>query len=954
MNEDSIFQEAEKEALEDLERYEESLGIFSDELFLDEDGSEELTHYGTPRHSGRYPWGSGENPYQSLIGFRKHVFSMREQGINDVQIAKSMGMNTAQLRKSLSRAYNEQKAYEQALAVKLLDKGMSANAAAKRMGLAYNTFKNLVDPTMQKRRNINRENADILKQIVDEKGYVDVGAGSEHQMGISKTRLANIVAMCQEDGYVLYNNIRVRQVTGNHDTTIKVLARPGTTYGDVMAHRNEIPMINDVYSEDRGEHIRKIKPPVSIDPKRVQVVYAEDGGTDRDGLIELRRGVPDISLKDAKYAQVRIAVDKTHYLKGMAVYSDDLPDGVDIRFNTNKHKGTPMLGPKDNSVLKPMKLDDPENPFGANIKGAEKIRRAQTTYIDKDGNERQSALNIVSEEGTWSEWGRTLASQFLGKQPPKLAERQLQMKYDISKDEYDEIMSLTNPTVKADLLEKFAGQCDRDATHMSAAALPRQATKVLLPVPSLKDDEIYAPGFKDGEHVAMVRFPHGGIFEIPVLTVNNKNKEAKSFMQNAEDACGINGKVAEQLSGADFDGDTALVIPCDNLRLRTHKPLEGLTTFNPKEQYAYHEGMRVMKKSEIQQQMGSISNLITDMTVKGAPLTDIEKAVKHSMVVIDAYKHRLDYKRSEQENGIPELKTKWQGSARSGASTLLSKATSSVYLNEVQEKRAVSKMTPDELKRWKAGEVIEEPTNRMGVKLKKTLEDGTKVWEKVPIQSKVSRMSRTDDAYSLTSGGSRENTTQIEAIYADHANRMKALATEARKQARAVPKPNYDASAAKIYSEEVKSLKAKVAIAEKNQPYERRAQGVANLLLKQLLADNPEMTKEDKKKMEGKMLERARKAVGAGKKYIYVEDKEWEAIQRGAISNSLLKKVMKESKPDRIRELALPKSYSGMAPGKVARAKAMLAAGHTQADVADILGVSVSTLMNNVNGDTAA
>ena len=23
-----------------------------------------LMHYGTPRHSGRYPWGSGENPYQ--------------------------------------------------------------------------------------------------------------------------------------------------------------------------------------------------------------------------------------------------------------------------------------------------------------------------------------------------------------------------------------------------------------------------------------------------------------------------------------------------------------------------------------------------------------------------------------------------------------------------------------------------------------------------------------------------------------------------------------------------------------------------------------------------------------------------------------------------------------------------------------------------------------------------
>ena len=27
--------------------------------------SKTLTHYGTPRHSGRSPWGSGEDPYQN-------------------------------------------------------------------------------------------------------------------------------------------------------------------------------------------------------------------------------------------------------------------------------------------------------------------------------------------------------------------------------------------------------------------------------------------------------------------------------------------------------------------------------------------------------------------------------------------------------------------------------------------------------------------------------------------------------------------------------------------------------------------------------------------------------------------------------------------------------------------------------------------------------------------------
>jgi hypothetical protein len=976
---------------ERLEACNEEFDIL-DELMdeeLEDEFGEELAHYGTPRHSGRYPWGSGDNPYQSSSNFRKHVFELRKQGWNDVAIAKSMDMNTAQLRNKLTSTYYEEKAAQQAMAVRLLDKGMSKNAAAKRMGLSWNGFNSLVNPTMQKRRNINEQNADILKKIVDEKGFVDIGAGSEHQMGITKTRLAKVVDILRQDGYEYYNNIRVRQASGNHDTIMKVLAKPGTTWADVMKNKLDIHMINEVYSEDQGKTLKKIQPPVSVDSKRVQVVYAEDGGVKRDGLIELRRGVEDISLKDAKYAQVRIAVDGSHYLKGMAVYSDNLPDGVDIRFNTNKHKGTPMLGPKDNSVLKPMKLNDPENPFGANIKDASKLRLAQQTYIGKDGKEHQSALNIVSEEGTWQDWGRSLASQFLGKQPKKLAERQLQLKYDISKDEFDEIMSISNPVVRSDMLNKFAGQCDRDAVHLTAAALPRQATKVLLPIPSLKDNEIYAPGYKDGEHVALVRFPHGGIFEIPTLVVNNKNREAKSIMENATDAAGINANVAERLSGADFDGDTALVIPCDKIRIRTKEPLGELKNFDPKEQYAYHEGMRKMKKTEIQQEMGSISNLITDMTIKGADMDEIARAVRHSMVVIDAYKHQLDYKRSEEENGIAELKTKWQGRPNAGASTLLSRSTSTVYLPEIQEKIAVSRMSPEEKKRWDAGEVIYEPTNRMASKSKerkirpseilsreadgsiryrdrKTGEEkvakandvlsedekGTvtiKRWEKVPIMSKVSRMSQHEDAFDLVSGGSRDKTTQIEEVYADHANRMKALAQQARMEARKESKIDYDPSAAKIYADEVKSLKAKIMIAEKNQPYERKAQALANLYLKQLKDDNPGMDKEDYKKMQGKMLDRARKVVGAGKKYIYVEDKEWEAIQHGAVSTSTLRKVIKESKPDRIRELALPKAYNGISPGKLARAKAMLANGHELTDVAEMLDVAPSTLSRQIN-----
>ena len=130
---------------------------------------------------------------------------------------------------------------------------------------------------------------------------------------------------------------------------------------------------------------------------RILVKFKEDGGADRDGLIQLRRGVDDISLGNAKYAQVRIAVDGTHYLKGMATYSDDIPKGYDIVFNSNKSQSKGKLG-----AMKEMDLENPENPFGASIKSFDdQLVRAQRHYIDKNGVEQQSALNIVNEEGDW-------------------------------------------------------------------------------------------------------------------------------------------------------------------------------------------------------------------------------------------------------------------------------------------------------------------------------------------------------------------------------------------------------------------------------------------------------------------------------------------------------------------------------------------------------------------------
>ena len=410
-----------------------------------------------------------------------------------------------------------------------------------------------------------------------------------------------------------------------------------------------------------------------MDSNRIKIRYAEEGGIDKDGLIEIRRGVDDLSLGESHYAQVRILVDNNKYMKGMAVYSDDMPDGVDIVFNTNKKQGTPK-----GDVLKNI-TNDPDNPFGSLIKAG-----GQSYYIDKDGKRQLSLINKRAEEGDWGEWSKNLPSQFLSKQSITLIKKQLNLASADKQAEFDEIMSLTNPTVKKVLLKSFSDDCDAAAIHLQAAALPRQKYQVILPITSMKDNEVYAPNYKNGEQVALVRFPHGGTFEIPILTVNNKHAEARRILGNTPaDAIGINSKVAARLSGADFDGDTVMVIPTGGkVKITSTPPLKGLEGFDPILEYGgKKEGtFKLMKNT--QTEMGKISNLITDMTLKGATQDEIARAVRHSMVVIDAEKHKLDYKQSELDNGIASLKKKYQGTYdeegrySEGASTLISRAKS--------------------------------------------------------------------------------------------------------------------------------------------------------------------------------------------------------------------------------------------------------------------------------------
>ena len=911
---------------------------------MNEIANDILVHYGVKRRSGRYPWGSGEDPYQHTGDIDIRVRELRKKGMSEKEVAKVLGYeNTSVLRDAVSRASNERKRIQVDRAKALRDDGLNNSQIAREMGVNESTVRSWFNENREVNQRRAEKAADRLREELKTKHAIDVGAGVELEMGITKGKLKDALDILVEEGYTV-EGIGVPQVKDKRKRTIVTVVHDDTvTTRDLYNDYSKIQSYGEYYSADGGETWSKREYPASIDSSRVKIKYGDEGpsgntGSDKDGVIEIRRGVKDLDLGNAHYAQVRILVDGTHYLKGMAMYSDDIPDGVDIVFNTNKKKGTPKM-----EVMKEIQ-SDPDNPFGAYIKanGQSYYDDPNGTYINpKTGNKAKlSAINKLKEEGDWDKSSKNLSQQFLSKQPMQLIRQQLDLTYADYNSQYDEISKIPNPTVRKKMLEEFAGECDSATIHLQAAALPRQQTRVILPVTQLKENEVYAPYLKNGEKVSLIRYPHGGTFEIPQLTVNNNNKSAKKILGNAIDAIGINAKVAERLSGADFDGDTVVVIPTNSrVRVKSTKPLEGLKDFDPKSEYPYREGMKVLTKQQTQREMGIVSNLITDMTLRGAPESDIVKAVKHSMVVIDAAKHKLDYKKSEQDNDIATLKERWQprydfegnkiGSG--GASTLLSRRKQEVQVPERRGSARINKET---------GEYEYKESGRTYINSKG---QRVKAMQNVPLISTV------DDMRKLSSGTPQEN------AYADYGNTMKALARKARKEAANTPPLKYSATANKVYKTEVDDLLSSLSIAERNAPKERRAQAIANSVVKAKIQDNPELgdkaNKKELEKVRSAAIDDARASVGASGRNtrIHITDKQWQAIQSGAISDTRLRRILRYTDEDELKTLAMPKTNKGLSTAQQNKMKRMKTSGYTIAEIADALGVSTGTVSKYIN-----
>lgn len=940
--------------------------------------TDELKHYGILRRSGRYPWGSGVDAFQRSKDFYQYTEGLKRDllaaGVSakevDKEIARLIGESTpdaagysiANLRDTRTIAKEEIVTLQTHMAKQLRERQWSIEKIAEHLDLPAPTVRLRLKNSEDQKKSTLRKTADAVRDEVDKHGIVDIGLGVSLNMGLSPERLRAAISVLRDEGYETYT-VPVKNVGTKNNINQLVIVPPGTGFGGARKMTDKIHTMGK-WTEDDGETFFGIKPPLSVNPKRLKVVYDEEGGSLQDGVIYVRPGVKDLDMGGNVYAQARIKVGDGHFLKGMAVVNKDMPPGVDLIFNTNKSKNDPKRKEDPLFALKPLK-DDPENPFGSAIS-------RQIMDIDpKTGKEQvKSAINIVNETGDWDDWRKSLPSQMLAKQPGPLIKEQLGVTRQNVKDRLAEIESITNPVVRRKKLEDYADQIDADAVDLRAAAMPRQRTQVIIPMPHINEKQIYAPNFESGEPVVLIRYPHGGRFEIPEVVVNNNDRKAKRLLGNAPDAIGIHPKVAERLSGADFDGDTVVVIPnpkgkivgSDSMGSAARVFNQQLGNFNPKSLYGGFVKTGEDSKGrdvgnfplmkDTGKQMGMITNLITDMSVQGAQPEHIVKAVKHSMVVIDAEKHKLNYKQSEIDNSIKMLRDLYQQDPNKaktgGATTLLSRATAKERvearkLRPAAEGGAVDKET---------GKLVYVPTGQMLNKYDpktNTYMDGKdgRPLVKVPKTEEVKRLALTDDAFSLV----RDPKDPVEKMYATHANEMKALANTARLRAARIENPRMNKQAKAVYKEDIDKLVSDLNAAKAQKPLERRAHVYAGRHIKQKIADDPLLrTDADrKKKVERQAIAAARAKLGLKQHQIEVSDRQWDAIMAGGVSANVLKQVLEYTDPVRIEALSMPRKNTVMTSAISSRAKAMLAAGATTAEVARALGVPASTLRDAAN-----
>ena len=203
-------------------------------------------------------------------------------------------------------------------------------------------------------------------------------------------------------------------------------------------------------------------------------------------------------------------------------------------------------------------------------------------------------------------------------------------------------------------------------------------------------------------------------------------------------------------------------------------------------------------------------------------------------------------------------------------------------------------------------------------------------------------------AYALVNRSYSDYKHKLKELYA---NKMKDLANKARLEYKATPTLKRSASAAKAFEPEVNRLMAALKVAQLNAPLEREAQRIANARVKAKVQANNITDKDEISKIRRAAISDARNSTGASGKRtrITISDGEWTAIQSGAISDTTLSEILRYAEPKTVRERATPRRTTQLSDARISRIKAMANSGHTNAEIAEALGISTSAVSKYLN-----
>lgn len=198
-------------------------------------------------HSGRYPWGSGENSNQRFSSFSERVKYLRKEGLTETEIAKSMGLNSStELRVLYSEDMHRQKMEEASRAKALAAKGWSTSAIGRELGKNESSIREYLKEDYEAKLSKSQVVANLLKKEVDAKGMIDVGTGVEKELGadVSAEKLNAALYILKNEGYNVFGG-RMPQVTNpGQMTTLKVLTTPEHEHKDIFDY-DKVKSVSD-------------------------------------------------------------------------------------------------------------------------------------------------------------------------------------------------------------------------------------------------------------------------------------------------------------------------------------------------------------------------------------------------------------------------------------------------------------------------------------------------------------------------------------------------------------------------------------------------------------------------------------------------------------------------------------------------------------------------------------